>query len=324
MDFNSALQNVNMRIAVIDIGTNTILMLIGDVDNEGNVNFASDHHRIARLGKGVDARGIIQEETIIRVLDILSELKKIAYSEKSEKIFAFGTSALRNAKNNLSFIELIKNRLSIDIQILSNSDEARLTYLGAISDYPKNNPTLEYAVLDIGGGSTELTYGNGNNIIEKSSIEIGSVRLTERLLYQHPPSLDSIESAKKLIEKEIAGLCKMPKSVTSIGVAGTLTTLATIDLGLNQFDADVVHKHILKLENLECIFNRLKMLSLEELAKQPQIHPLRADIILAGTLILIEIMKKYNLNTITVSTRGLRFGILIDLAMILKEKGFLP
>lgn len=314
MDFNSTAPNVTMRLASIDIGTNTILMLVADAKPDGSLEVVKDEHFIGRLGKGVDEHGIIPKETFQRIKDILAQLKNIAESIGTKHILAYGTSALRDAENRQEFIDFIKEKLALEIQILSGIEEAELTYLGAVSEYLQYDNSKKYAVLDIGGGSTEIVMGLGANIASSASINIGSVRLTERILKNNPPSRIALEKAGQLVHNHLQNIFPLSPTTNIIGVAGTLTTLAAIDLRIPKFDRNLVNKHTLTIETIDKIFEELKPLTLDQLRGYPQIHPLRADILLAGIIILRETLRKVNLSKIIVSNRGLRYGIVIKTA----------
>jgi exopolyphosphatase / guanosine-5'-triphosphate,3'-diphosphate pyrophosphatase len=317
MDCGSTPQNVTMRLASLDIGTNTILMLIADIQRDGSLEIVRDEHFIGRLGKGVDEHGIIQKETFQRVQDILFQLINIAGSLDVKHMTACGTSALRDATNRQEFIEYIKEKLALDIQILTGKEEAELTYLGAVSDYLPSADTENYAVLDIGGGSTEIVVGSGALVTLCASVDIGSVRLTERILKINPPSSIALENAATLVRTHLQNIYPLLPTTKMIGVAGTVTTLAAIDLRIPVFDRNLVNRHILTIEAIDKIFQELKPLTLDQLRRYPQIHPSRADILLAGIIILREALRKVRLSKITVSDRGLRYGIMIKAAQTL-------
>jgi len=311
MDCSSTTSNVIMRLASIDIGTNTVLMLVADVQRDGSLEVVRDEHFIGRLGKGVDEHGIILKETFHRILAILSQLKSFADSIGIEHLSVCGTSALRDAENRQEFIDFIKEKLSLEIQILSRKEEAELTYLGAISEYLTHTDSENYAVLDIGGGSTEIVTGSGKKVTSSVSIDIGSVRLTERILKNNPPSDIALENAVQLVRNHLKNINPLSPTTKIIGVAGTLTTLAALDLRVPEFDRNLINRHVLTIEAIDRIFQELRSLTLDQLRNYPQIHPSRADILLAGIIILREILRKVNLSKITVSDRGLRFGIVI-------------
>jgi exopolyphosphatase/guanosine-5'-triphosphate,3'-diphosphate pyrophosphatase len=306
-----------MRLASIDIGTNTVLMLVADVQRDGSLEVVRDEHFIGRLGKGVDEHGIILKEAFHRILAILSQLKSIADSIGIEHLSVCGTSALRDADNRQEFIDFIKEKLSLEIQILSGNEEAELTYLGAVSEYLTHTDSENYAVLDIGGGSTEIVTGFGKKVTSSVSIDIGSVRLTERILKNNPPSDIALENAVQLVQNHLKNIFPLSPTTKIIGVAGTLTTLAALDLRVPEFDRNLVNRHTLTIEAIDKIFQELRSLTLDQLRNYPQIHPSRADILLAGIIILKEILRNVNLSKITVSDRGLRYGIVIKNAQTL-------
>ena len=320
MGFNRFPQGL-MRLSSIDIGTNTILMLIADVQPNGEIHVARDEHFIARLGKGVDEHRRILPETFERVLQCLSHYKQIHEEARSERILACGTSALRDAANREEFIEFIKSRLGFEITVLSGDKEAELTYLGSVSDFLQEGLRQSFVVIDIGGGSTELTYGISRAVTSKRSLDIGSVRLTERFLKSSPPDESSLHGATEYIREHAKDYPVLEEGTRCIGVAGTLTTLAAIDLQLHVYDRARVSGHVLSLDVIQKIYERLKDKRLEEIKAIPQILPQRADIILAGILILCELMNQIGVDRITASDRGLRYGILMNEANQLTAGG---
>jgi exopolyphosphatase / guanosine-5'-triphosphate,3'-diphosphate pyrophosphatase len=298
-----------MRIASIDIGTNTILLLIADVDENGIQKILQDEQVIARLGKGVDADGIINDDTFIRAENYLKAYKATCNEYSVNKIVAVGTSALRDAKNRNEFCKYIYNKVGISIEVISGDEEAQWTYRGGISEFHGRSEL--FSVIDIGGGSTEIITGDAIRITSKTSINIGSVRLTERILKGSPPETSSIIEAHEYISSLIPHNVIMNISSTFvIGVAGTLTTLASLHQQLPNYIPEKVNGYTLQYEDVCSMFALLKDKTLEQIKLYPQISSGRADIILAGILILAGIMEKANLHNITVSDRGLRYGML--------------
>jgi exopolyphosphatase/guanosine-5'-triphosphate,3'-diphosphate pyrophosphatase len=316
-----SLSQVN-RICAIDIGTNTILMLVADVVlNISNrqlltnsiLKIITDEQVIARLGKGVDQNKRILPETFTRVRDSLAEYKHKAEVFRCHKNIACGTSALRDAVNKKDFTKYIKKELGLDICILSSEQEAKFTYLGAIYEFKQTTRDIEFVVLDIGGGSTELTIGTGLNIDKHISIDIGTVRITERILKNSPPKNKQLQEAELLIKEQIHSLSRLEEHSKLIGVAGTVTTLAAIDLKLSEFDPVKVNGHILTSTQIKNISDWLKVKSSIEIGAVPQISKGREDVIVAGTLILLEIMNHIGKNEIVVSTKGLRYGMVLNI-----------
>ncbi len=299
-----------MRIASIDIGTNTILLLIADVNKNGIVKILHDEQVIARLGKGVDAKRIINQETFVRAKDFLSHYKGVCNSFSVEQISAVGTSALRDAHNNVEFINYIKDAVGLSIEILSGSEEAKWTYRGGISDFIGR--AEKYSVVDIGGGSTEIITGNSIGILSKVSLDIGSVRITERILKDSPPEISALIEAHEFILSTIpVEQIRTIRSTFTIGVAGTLTTLAALHQQLPEYVPEMINGYHLTFDDICSMFASLKDKSVEQISTIPQISAGRADIILAGIMILMGFMEKSGLKQITVSDRGLRYGILL-------------
>ena len=299
-----------MRLTTIDIGTNTILMLIADVSADGSLFPLRDDQVIARLGRGVDADRKITPKTTSRVLNYLRDYKQVSESFHSEKVVACGTSALRDASNRKDFLDTVRRELGLEISILSGDEEAELTYRGAVSEFLGQDSDQSLAVLDIGGGSTELTIGRGTEIKQKSSLDLGSVRLTERTPLLNPPSSQALQQAVSEIRDRISAFPQLPPHTRLIGVAGTVTTLAAINLGLASYDSSRVSGHFLSFATIERVSKELNARTVPQMAKDfPQIQPGRSDIIVAGVLILIESLRRFEIEGITVSDRGLRYGM---------------
>ncbi|HTR81549.1 MAG TPA: Ppx/GppA phosphatase family protein [Bacteroidota bacterium] len=297
-----------MRIGVIDIGTNTILLLVVDVDENGIVRTVHDEQVIARLGKGVDEHRVINDETLRRVSGFIETYLSTCRALKTEKVIAVGTSALRDAANRREFCDFMYRSHGLQIEILSGDDEAQWTFRGALS--ANRNPEGMFTVLDIGGGSTEIILGNTARIVKKTSLDIGCVRISERMFRSLPPSEQMLADSQKLIRTALSScdLGGISFSV-AIGVAGTVTTLAAIALNLQQYDPSRVEGFVLSVEDVKGEFDRLKKYTLEETTAIRQISPGRADIILAGVLVLLEFMTAAGLKKIAASDRGLRYGI---------------
>ena len=300
--------NHPIRIAGIDIGTNTILMVIGEKYQTGELKFIRNEHSIARLGEGVDKTHLIKPEAIERAKIILTEYKNICDKNNVKYVSASGTSALRDAQNREEVINELSSFIGTEIKVITGEEEARLSYLGTIED------DKLYTVVDIGGGSTEFITGENKIIKTRHSISIGAVRLTERYFKQQPAGISDFQKAETYIIESLNKIKKEDYNGELIGVAGTPTTLAAVAQGITKFEKGKVHNFILNYETINNIFNNLKVLTIEGIKGINGIHPDRADIITAGTLILKSIMNFYGIDVIRVSTRGLRYGILIELA----------
>ena len=293
--------------AIIDLGTNTILMVVGRLQADGKTEILADLHAIARLGKGVDAKGHILPETLERVGEFFQDYKKRALSLGADQISAFGTSALRDAANREDFIASIKRLSGIEVFTLSGREEARLTFAGA--GFGIELPKC-YCVLDIGGGSTELAYGSHGHVQQLASVDLGAVRITERHFDRLPPSSAQLEAARATIREQLGKLFTYPAGVALVGVAGTATTIGALASGVEDFNAASLNGHILPQSKVAKITAYLATLELERIRAIRQIHPQRADIITAGALILSTALDLFQCSELIVSTRGIRYGLL--------------
>ena len=311
-----------MRRTVIDIGTNTILMLIAKIDEQNSyVRTILDLQRIPRLGKGVDANRNILPESIQKAIGIINEYKQISSEYNSAYITATATSFIRDSNNKNEFISEIKTNTGIEIEILSGDDEAKWTFWGGVYDkLSAKQPKI--TTIDIGGGSTEITVGTIEHLPKSKddfssipligkSLDIGSVRINEKFLSSHPPSYQNIVEAEHFINEHLSKIDFDISSSKLIGVAGTVTTLGTIKLGLSKFDADKVDSLDINIEETEHILSELTPLSLEELYVMGDYMTGRADIVIPGILILKCFMRKFGFERVTVSTKGLRYGIFL-------------
>ncbi len=312
-----------MRISSIDIGTNTMLMVIGEqvpvaqaernTFKKTDISIICDIHSIARLGEGVDQTGHISDEAFARAASIASQYKALCSKEGVELVKAVATSAVRDAKNGHSVCERLGAILGCEIRCISGDEEAKFSFTGA-------NETVDLqTVADIGGGSTEYCTGENKTLLHRMSLQIGAVRLHERYFRSLPPSLHAVDSARQEIRKQLALLpqaeaMRRGDFVSGIitGVGGTFTTLAAIDLQLSEFDSHRVHNHVMTVETVSAITDYLLTTSLSKLLENPAIHPQRADILPAGSLILEETLLFFGAASCLASTKGLRYGVLYD------------
>ncbi|MEQ8525713.1 Ppx/GppA phosphatase family protein [Gracilimonas sp.] len=301
--------------AAIDIGTNTVLLLVAEYEN-GVIKNIHEEHRVPRLGKGVDADKNINDAATERVIDALSAYRTILDTDfpKVDKVIVTATSAVRDANNRDVFISRVKDETGFDIRLLSGKEEAECTAAGALSVLEKIEGE-ETLILDIGGGSTEVAQIKEGKLVDGHSFDMGSVRFTERFLKGNPPSGEEIETCRKEIEKLYTGRpFKSGREVKAIGVAGTVTTLAAMALELTNYEPGKLNGYSLRFEEVQKYIQEFSENDYEDmLTRHPVYLKGREDIFMGGMLILEGFMKQYDLDSILVSTGGIRHGAIITL-----------
>ncbi len=298
-----------MTIASIDIGTNTVLLLIAEVDERSSIRTLEYQQRIPRLGKGVDASKNLHADAMLRVVGVLKEYKVIISQYRVDRIIVAGTSAVRDAQNKDEFAKLIKDETGFHLEILSGDDEALWTYRGAISGISYRGKAT---VVDIGGGSTEITVGDANEIQHSMSLNIGSVRLTERFLRHDPPLKTELASAITFVESELGKAAHVNFTASKlVGVAGTSTSLAVLAQGLKSFSIEAVTNSTLGFDTVEELFRTLRAMPSEKIRQLSSIMEGRSDVITAGALILREILAHFKFKEMIVSERGVRYGLVL-------------
>jgi exopolyphosphatase/guanosine-5'-triphosphate,3'-diphosphate pyrophosphatase len=274
-----------VRVAAVDLGTNTTRLLVADVA-DGHLEELHRETRITRLGEGVDARGRLLPAPIARVRNVLVDYRRVAEQLGAERVLAVGTSAIRDAENGEAFLGEVEWSYGFATHVASGDEEARLTKRGVA-------PSPATLVLDIGGGSTELVLDDFH-----VSLPVGSVRFTER----HGEDVARIDA-------ETRALLPALQPQAAIGVAGTVTTLAALDLELERYDRERVHGHHLSREAARSQRDRLSSLSVAERRALPAVEPERAPVIVAGASILVAVLDTYALDAIEVSERDILDGI---------------
>ena len=301
-----------MRIAVVDIGTNSTRLLVADVAG-GRLERELDRRtRVTRLGDGVDRTGRLGEEAMARVLTTCEEYRAASDALGAERVVAVLTSAVRDAANGGDFQEELLRRFGFHAETITGEREARLTYLGATSWRAHDKSLL---VLDIGGGSTELVIGTGDAVEFHVSTQIGSVRFTERYLASDPPTRDQVLECRRGVRSGLEDAVPSElraRPVDGIAVAGTPTSFAAIDQRLEPYDRQRVHGYRLARDACERILEALAELPLAARRKVRGLHPDRAPTIVAGGLILLETIALFGFDSLEVSERDILEGVAIE------------
>jgi exopolyphosphatase/guanosine-5'-triphosphate,3'-diphosphate pyrophosphatase len=285
---------VTVRVGAVDLGTNSTRLLVADVE-DGAVREAGRGLEITRLGEGVDTRRKLLPVAIARVRNVLSDYRRELERLGAERTLAVATSAVRDAENGEAFLGEIEWSYGFSTRLLSGEEEAGLTHRGVASGRTLDAGTM---IVDIGGGSTELITSERH-----TSLDVGCVRLTERFA-------EDADAAGAYV----AGLLPDWPVEAGIGVAGTITSLAALDLGLVDYDPERIHGHVLSASAVDEQLRRLASLPLEERRRLPGLEPERAPVIVAGAAILREIMRRYGLSSIEASEHDLLHGVALAAA----------
>ena len=296
-----------MRVAAIDIGTNTILLLIAEVA-EGRLKPLFEKETIVRLGEGLQKNGVLSKEAMERGLQTLSRYLEQCQTMGAQKIFAVGTSALREAKNSNEFLKKSKEELDLLIEIISGEEEAQLSFLAVARDLKGSEKAT--LVIDIGGGSTEFILGKIERITEWASFPLGSVRFTEDFLLSDPVQEEEWGKMEKEILKWLVRIPHPREPFSMVAVGGTATTLASAEQGLNEFIPEKIHHFVLKKEALRKQMDLYRSRSVDERRKIPGLPPERADVILAGSAILYMTMEELKCPSVLISCQGIRYGLI--------------
>jgi exopolyphosphatase / guanosine-5'-triphosphate,3'-diphosphate pyrophosphatase len=306
------------RFAAIDVGTNTVLLTVAERRGAGFAPLA-ERSEITRLGRGVDRTGRLDPAAIRDTVQVLARYAAEARALGASAIACVATSAVRDASNGAAFFEAAAAAAGVVPEVISGEEEARLVYRSAWRDFgsPAGAAATTLAVLDVGGGSTEFTFGRGPEPLGRVSLQIGAVRLTERLAEQDPLGAAGLERLRAAAREAVRELALLRGSADLAGsrlvaVAGTVTTLAAVAQALPTYDAGRVHGSELSLAGLERLFERLGALTVAERARLPGMEPKRADVIVAGCAVLLEAMGATGFDRLTVSDRGVRWGLLHD------------
>jgi exopolyphosphatase/guanosine-5'-triphosphate,3'-diphosphate pyrophosphatase len=298
-----------MRLATLDVGTNTVLMLVAERDPAGAVHAIADFARITRLGRGVDSSGRLDPDAAAQTLATIVEFVQKARELGAEKIVGVATAALRDVSDGAEFIAQVKARAGVDLEIITGETEAQLSYL-AVTRGLQLDPAAKLLIADIGGGSTELIRVEPGRELDIASLQIGSVRLTERFVHHDPPTAHEAMDLRLAVNEALQALEWEFSPDQMVGIAGTVTTVCAIVLGLAAYDPKVVHGHRLSQGDVIATIAKLGALPLEERKKLPGLEPGRADVIFAGAAILERIMCHFNMNELVVSDQGVRRGLL--------------
>ena len=309
-----------MRIATIDIGTNTVLALDAEA-RQGVLSRVADRQDIVRLGEGLDRSGRLSEAAIERALAVLERHGERLRAEPPDAARAVATEAVRKADNAADFLERARAALGFPVEVIDGEREARLSWLATTRSLPRaaaNEHGGPRAVLEIGGGSTQWMRGSPNAAAPEVAVSmpIGSVRLTERAVRHDPPTGDDRRALEAEIDAALDGIPVLRAGAAAdlVGIAGTITTLCAIHLRLAEYDADHVHGSVMSRAALRAVVDHLGRLTQAERLTLPGLDARRADVIFAGGVICARVMERGDFDALIVSDRGIRWGLAYEIA----------
>lgn len=307
------------RSAFIDVGTNTVLCLIADIRETGRFRVLDDLADISRLGQGVDRTRRISAEGEQRASEILERYRDHCQSLGVEEIFAVGTSALRDAANSAEVRARLHVKLGFDIRVISGAEEAAYAFLAVTRGLALTG--RELLVIDIGGGSSEFIRGNDDGVSQVLSVDVGSVRLTERFLHSDPVRGNEVAAMLFAIDRElapvIASFASANAALALVGIAGSFTTVAAIEKRLVNYSHSEVHGSRLSLGEVRRQIQLFREKTIEERKQIAGLEATRADVIFAGACLIERIMTSFHAASVVVSDQGVRYGLLHERAQSL-------
>jgi len=298
-----------MNLASIDIGTNAVLMLLVAA-SEGRMEEILDRSMITRLGQGLIGSGRLSAEAMERTMKALDAYRGIIDDYGASIVNCYGTSALREAVNRDAFIAMADERTGMEVKVFSEYEEAYYTYLSVKSDSAIEGRNL--VIVDIGGGSTEITRGDREGFQGYVSLPVGTVKLTERFIKHDPPLNEELQRLTEHVRAAIGGVRVEEPELTVVGMAGTMTTLGTMALGLNEFDKGRIHGLGIPASELDEWIERLSTMTVAERKRIPGMEPGREDLLLQGLVLMREILSAYRATRFVISTYGARYGVIYE------------
>jgi len=300
------------RLAAVDVGTNSVLLLVAERGADGVLHPVREEAEITRLGRGVDRTGLLSAEGQEATLEVLGRFADLARRSGARAMVVTATSAARDARNGSEFLARARERTGATVEILPGDEEARLSYLAVAQDFAAGAGEAGLLAIDVGGGSTEFVHGQGRTVRFRTSLDIGSVRLTERCVQSDPPSEAEQDAIRAAVRLALGTLAAFPREVRVVGVAGTVTSLYAIAHAIEPYDASRVHGGWLSLEDVATVRARLCSVPVAVRRTLPGMQPKRADVLPTGALLFETALLHLGATGAWVSDRGLRWGVLLD------------
>jgi exopolyphosphatase/guanosine-5'-triphosphate,3'-diphosphate pyrophosphatase len=297
------------RYAVIDVGTNSVKFHIGELAADGSWSTVVDRAEVTRLGEGLDQSGRLESEPIRRTADAIAGMVEEARQNEVEGIAAVGTAGMRTASNSSKLIDAVRERTGIEIEVIPGEEEARLAFLAVKAALGQTAGTL--VVFDTGGGSSQFTFGHEDQVDERFSVNVGAVRFTEQFGLDGAVGEDVIEATRAAMAADL-GLAGKPAPDQLVGMGGAVTNIAAVKHELGQYDPAMIQGTVLTADELDRQIELYRTRSADERREIVGLQPNRAEVILAGACVVRTVMTKLASDSLTVSDRGLRHGVLVE------------
>jgi exopolyphosphatase/guanosine-5'-triphosphate,3'-diphosphate pyrophosphatase len=305
------------RVAAVDCGTNSIRLLVADLDTgPGTAAEVDRRMEIVRLGEGVDRTGVLSPAALARTFAACDTYAEVVRATGAERVRFVATSASRDVDNRDEFVAGVRERLGVDPEVVTGDEEARLSFAGATRELLAGSDPRPFLVTDIGGGSTELVLGD-TDVTAARSVDVGCVRMTERHLHDDPPTADQVAAARADVEAAVAAAGEtvpLADARTLVGLAGSVTTVAAMALGLTTYDRDRIHHSRISAADVHDVARTLLAMTHEQRAALPFMHPGRVDVIGAGALVLAVILENVPVDEVLVSEHDILDGIAWSIA----------
>ena len=295
----------------IDIGSNTVRLLIMKADGAGDFTEVASRRVICRLGEGIHSEKRLLPHRMEQTLEVLQQFRDTCREYGDLPIRVVATSAVREAENRDEFVRLVREQAGLDVEVIAWEEEAQLTVEGVFWKLPQTGTAL---IFDIGGGSTEFIVAQDKQVLASAGTSLGVVRLTEQFISRHPVDAGEYQNLKQHVREQLDRVrfrLGEPRPQRLIGTAGTVTTLAAMDRNIFPYDPEKVHGLVLPLDSIRRLFEDLKSKSLAQRLEIPTLERGREDLIIAGTTLVLETMEIFDCSQLTVSEYGLREGILL-------------
>jgi exopolyphosphatase/guanosine-5'-triphosphate,3'-diphosphate pyrophosphatase len=297
------------RFAVLDVGTNSVKFHIGEREADGSWRTVVDRAEVTRLGEGLDESGSLQPEPIRRTADAIAAMVEEARQNAVKGIDAVGTAGMRSASNSSELIDAVRERTGVEIEVIPGEEEARLAFLAVKAALGQTAGSL--VVFDTGGGSSQFTFGHDDQVDERFSVNVGAVRLTEQYGLDGAVSDEVVAEAQAGIAADL-GLDGRPAPDQLVGMGGAVTNIAAVSHELEEYDPEVIQGTVLTAEEVDRQIELYRTRTAEARREIVGLQPNRAEVILAGACVVRTVMKKLGSDSLSVSDRGLRHGVLVE------------